>query len=351
MPTEQQLRENPDLEKRMGFLRKFGTFSMAYSTLKDGLDHFVTDQGYLAFAKIDRAIPFLSTTHVLANPVTSEDNLSQILRTFLSSNDDACFWQVDKHLASILRVQFGFYANKFGTETLINTMEFTLKGKEMEDIRRYRNVCSRANVVVEEKKPDLQDFMSMRVISEEWIDEKVVNSNELSFLARPMVYEQEVDVRYRVAKVNGQIMAFAVYEPMYKYDQISGYQVVIQRACPGSPKGIIDFIHLSMIESLKNEGISVFSLGLSPFSDIDDSKEGENPFTASLFRNFYKHGNNLFGFKNLEFHKERYRGQKKPVYFCSLSKRPIKQILDAYRLCGVITLPNSYKLARAYFKG
>lgn len=346
MPTQQEIDHNPDLEKRMVLLRGYGSFSLAYSTQQKGLRYFMMDDvGFIAFAQKD---PILRTTHVLADPVVSGENRVGLLNEFLSHYPNACFWQVSEDIATILHEKFGYYANKFGTETTINVPEFTLNGRKMEDMRRYRNVCEKSGITVIESNIVDQDIDRIKTISDEWMKGKVVNSNELSFLARPMVYEQESDVRYSFAFQGSKMIGFVVYEPIYKDKSITGYQVVIQRAVPESPKGTLDFVNLSMIETIRAEGKEVLSLGLSPYARLDAEDKRESSFTRKLFEQFYAKGNDMFGFKTLEFHKDRYRGDVAPIYFCSKEAIPLKQTLDIYRLCGVISFGNAYKLAKAY---
>ncbi len=318
------------VDPRITPLRKYGSNALAYSTLQPGLEYFFSDDGYIAFSRFGT---MRRSVHVLGDPIAGDKE--SILRKFIQIHPAALFYQISKETAEILTSLCGYYINMCGLERVIDVEKFCLDGKQMSDMRRFRNVCQKAGVQVFESVP--QDHLNaIRDISREWLSTKPVANKELNFLARPMVFEPELDVRYLFAGLNKEIIAYIVYDPVYRDDTIIGYQPVIQRAKNNVPKGTLDAINMHFIGFLKKERKHVY-LGFSPFAGIEPGPFKESPFTRRLFMMFYEKGNTFYGFKNLEFHKERYRAKKIPVYFASKSKIPIKQLIDGYRLCGVLS--------------
>ena len=331
-------------DPRITPLRRYGSNALAYSTLQPGLEYFFDQGGYVAFKRFGTVRPSI---HVLGDPI-AEDKKS-ILRKFALQYPGALFCQISEETAQFLAELGGFFINICGVERVINVQEFCLDGKKMADMRRFRNVCQKAGVHVFESSPEGY-AASMQAITREWLASKPVANRELAFLARPMVYDREFDVRYLFASVENTIVAYIIYDPVYEYGSIVGYHAVTQRARTNVPKGTLDFINMHFIELLKRERERRFHLGFSPFAGIEAGPFRESSFTKHLFKMFYERGNTFYGFKNLEFHKERYRAEKRRVYSACTSRIPVGKLIDGFRLCGVLNartiFPFLWSLAR-----
>lgn len=324
-------------DPRLPHLLSHGNFPMAYSTMQQELCYFmVPDVGYIAFAQKGK---FFKTTHVLSDPVVIPERKHEVLTKFLSLFPDACFAQVTKATADCLREKFGFYINEYGIEPMIDVDTFSLVGSKMATLRGYRNVCKNHGVRVFEGEFSTVGVEVVRRISDEWTKGKMINKTELSFLARSLVPASEFGVRHFFAELDGEIVGYVVYDPFYENDQVIGYQTVIQRAKPHLPRGILDYINLHMIEQLKKERIKWLCLALSPFSGIHSNTPGSSILTGILFRILYERSN-FYAVKQVEFHKNRYRAPGVMTYYASKSRFPFLQLIDKYRLCGVLNLRN-----------
>lgn len=108
-----------------------------------------------------------------------------------------------------------------------------------------------------------------------------------------------------------------------------------QNQCSQGDAGLHQHAFHRSFEEREREEIQVY-LGFSLFAWIEAGAFKESPFTRRLFQLFYERGNTYYGFKNLEFHKERYRAEKRRVFFACKSRVPVKQLIDGFRLCGVL---------------
>ncbi len=86
--------------KRFELFRRYGNFTMAYSTLQPELKYFESHGGYLAYDN------YWGTTFVLADPVAPVENHAALIEAFLRQFPRTCFCQISKPVAAIL-ARFG----------------------------------------------------------------------------------------------------------------------------------------------------------------------------------------------------------------------------------------------------
>ena len=254
-------------EELLSYIRQFGTGSMAYSSLQEGLQAYRQDcDGFVAHEPVDERN---RTTICLSDPICAQDSRKTLLEGFVRKFKNPVFLHISKETAEILQ-SMGFYINEMGTETIINVQEFSLKGDKKEFLRSQRNRALRDNVQVVEPQNGEVSAKTMRAISESWMKNKA-SGNELSFLARPAVYEEEPDVRRFFAVKDDNVIGFVFFDPMYKDGKVIGYLVNFLRTCVQTSYSVCDFIIVEAIARFKAEGLQFLSLGFSPFADVDDS--------------------------------------------------------------------------------
>ncbi len=73
-----------------------------------------------------------------------------------------------------------------------------------------------------------------------------------------------------VLKGTQGVIGFASLMPMY--DNGERISVDLMRYRPGAPSGTMDFLFLSLFEWAKQEGYRVFNLGMSPLSNVGQSR-------------------------------------------------------------------------------
>ena len=325
-------------QELLGYIRKFGTGSLAYSALQEGMNEFVENGcGFISHSPIDNR---MRTTLCLADPVCSQDSEKALLEGFIQKFKDPVFVHISKATAETLH-SMGFFINEMGTETIVNVQEFTLKGSKKEFLRSQRNRALRDDVKVVELHSGEVSPEAMRAISEAWMKNKTVSNNELSFLARPAVYEDEPDVRRFFAVRNDVVIGFVFFDPMYKDGKIVGYLANFLRTCVETSYSVCDFIIVEAIAKFEAEGLQSMSLGFSPFAGVSDS--GEFRFSKPLremFKYGYERANYLYAFKQLSFHKQRYRPGSEgtvevKVYCASRSSLPLRGLYACVRKMGI----------------
>lgn len=324
------------IDERWHYLRCFGQGSLAYSSMQPKLDHYlVPGIGYVPFALIsDANVPVC-----LSDPICSSKDTPRLLSRFFDCYDYPIFIHISQDVARMLS-ELGFLINEIGTETIIEIPKFTLAGKDKEFLRSQRNRARKDGVTVTEKSCK-EIFEVLKSISAAWLAKKTVHSHELSFIVRPAVYVDEPDVRIFIARRNGTVIGFVVFDPMYKDERVIGYVANTLRSVDNLSYSVCDCIIMEAMQVFKNEGIDTLSLGYSPLYKVEDGGTfNYSKLLKAIFNYTYKHSNCVYEFKSLAFHKSRYRpdqpGCREVKVYCACRPPvPFALLGKVFELMGV----------------
>ena len=89
-------------------------------------------------------------------------------------------------------------------------------------------------------------------------------------------------------------------------------------------------VNMVAAEQFKSEGKEVLNLMLAPFAKLDGGKFNDDWATKLFFRISERYGNSIYNFKGLSFHKAKYRGVEKSLYFASNNPMPSNDIYLAF---------------------
>lgn len=334
------------MEERKRYLMMHGQNSIAFSTIQQGMSYYDIDEiGYIAFKET-----FLSRIHILGDPVADAKHYEALTVGLAKSKRIASASQINKAFALMLESK-GYFINRSGIESIVDTSQFTLNGKNKQNLRSAKNTCTKENVSVVRFNPEQHGRDELRDISIEWLKSKRNGARELSFLTRPMLTPLLSEVEILIGIKESQIIGFVMYDPIYKDKRTIGYTASVLRQRINAPSGLLDFINLEKIRRMKEEGIKVFSLGWSPLAGLSRyHRQGESQYTHQILRLSYEHLNIFYAYKDLAFHKERYRPHTKPVFFAYDTRLPIVNLTEQVWISRIYspanTLHNLIRFAR-----
>ena len=325
---------SPKQSNRHNILTKYGSGCIAYHTRQGGLDYFDFEDGYIAYKE------YGGHRFVLGDPVCSLADMPHAIESFCAKHDYVTFLHISPICANILE-EFGFYVNEMGEEARIDLSTYSFSGRKKVSLRNMHNTAKRLGVTVEEWADDIEHNESAREISRLWLSKVKRSRREMWFITRRPIYSVQGDVRRFYAVLDGIAVAFADFDPMWKDGALFGYCASILRRLPEAPSGALDLIVSNAMEKFKAEGIETLSLGLMPLYKIEDDLPGGKNyswFSMRLFRWAYNSliTNNIYGYRSLSFHKERYRSDGAKIYLATKSRYPIRPLYKAGRLIGVI---------------
>ncbi len=324
------------------YLVNHGSHSSAYSSLQEGLDHFVIPgTGYIPYA------PSPGVTFALSNPLCAQEDYPRLVGSFMDRFPRSAFLHVTPEAARELS-GLGFYLNEMGVETELLLGEYNYRGRAKESIRRMIRRAHESGVEVVEIDDGSGLEGQLGEVTGEWLAGKRTKDREFWFLVRRAVYGSEPDVRKFIAIRGGRVAGFIFFDPMYRSGQVYGYLAGALRTRSCAHGGTLALIMSRAIERFKAEGVEVLSLGLSPFFEVEDSSYRHSFFMKQVFRFLYECGGGIYSFKGLSFFKSRYAGGisngfyrdenvvKRKIYFAHRSRLPLRELYESSRLMGIM---------------
>ena len=319
-------------------LRQHGGEALAYATLQEGMEYFLDDCGYIAFNSITHPVfAPKGRSIVFSDPVCAAGDLRKLITNFLREHPRAAFAVISEHCAEVLRT-LGFKANCIGYEPELPIQTYNTKGnwKELDLIKRARNEAKREGIVIKEPNLETLGRQSLDAVSASWIAKKKVNDREIWLYARRPVFEHEEDVRKFVAyDGNGHVAGFVFYDPMYRNGQVIGYAANISRCDEQRFGKLATAVHMEAIERFREEGKEVFNLCLAPFVNLEAGRFNDDLGAKIFFQSSRRFGNDIYNFNGLAFHKAKYRGREKPLYFASNRALPSNDVYLAFLIADI----------------
>jgi lysylphosphatidylglycerol synthetase-like protein (DUF2156 family) len=314
-------------------LREYGDFALAYSaTFQPGLDYFGGEEGFLAYKQVG------STAFVLSNPIAPIGGCEDLIRRFLSERSNVCFWQASRPVAKILE-KIGFCVNEMGTETRIDLDGYDFDGPRKRNFRRALNRAAYCSYTIAERSVSSLDREELQAVSERWRQTRGVKDREMTFLTRPAILDDEVDVRkFFTFDHNGSLQAFAFFDPIYKGGEVVGYLCSAKRRLPEADAMVGYAILHRAIRDFQEEGKAVLSLGLSPLCGIEDKELSTNRLLSFCFRALYRSrlfNQLIYPLQGFAAHKGAFCGSAEQTYCAFKRGLALSQLVKMPRACNL----------------
>jgi lysylphosphatidylglycerol synthetase-like protein (DUF2156 family) len=307
--------EELTLERQRRYLMAFGSQSNAYFHFQPGFRYFhLPGRGFVSYhlqAGLGGAVPM-----VFVKPLCADGDLGPLLEAFLDGRRRAAvFLGMDLPTAEVLG-GLGFTVNEFGTEFTLAIQDFTVRGRAMKHLRTVLHTGEKG-VEVKEQHPREVPLEDRRRLSDAWLQEQRVKGRELRFLTRPPSFEAEWGVRHFFCYKEGRLVGFVVFDPFFRAGRCLGYCANLLRCEPGlRPAGVLDFAILTALAAFKAEGLEELALGVAPLHGLE-AHPGDDRLLRVAGQMLYRWGGCLYNFRDLAFHKTRYRAPGRKLYFCA----------------------------------
>jgi phosphatidylglycerol lysyltransferase len=184
----------------------------------------------------------------------------------------------------------------------VDLSKFTLEGSENKPVRNAHNKMLRNGykALVQQPPHSARMLRELRAISDDWLSNRGTKEMGFSLGWFDEEYLNTCPILL-VRDGEGFIDAFANIVTEFQSKEAA---VDLMRHRSFSEKGIMDFLFVSLFQWAKEQGFSLFNLGLSTFSGI-----GENPKDPALQRTLrfiYENVNRFYNFKGLHAFKEKF---------------------------------------------
>jgi phosphatidylglycerol lysyltransferase len=314
-------------EERLSYMRKYGSHCLSFSMLQPEMHYFdIPGMGFIAFSEK------WGTRFVLADPVCDRKDSEILLREFLKEGKPPIFVQISQYIAELIHEKFGYYATQFGVEISVDLENWDLKGKKKQVLRTSVNNARKAGVVIEERCTT----EGCRQLTDEWLKTRKVKKREIGFLIRPMDMDYQEGTRKFFAYLNGELIGFVFFDPIYADNRIIGYVPNISRFSNKFKPGIFYPLMIHAMETFKKEGVKYLNLGLCPLANDENDMPCESMILKKLNRFLYTHCNWIFSFKGLYFTKSRFDGIDARIFGGTKRKLPAWEFFILMKLCNVL---------------
>ena len=324
---------------RLWALREYGNFALAYSAaFQPGLDYFGDDHAFLAYKQVG------STAFVLANPLAPLQSCEDLIRSFLRERSDVCFWQASRPVAEIL-ARIGFRVNEMGTETRIQLRGYEFDGPRKRNFRRALHHAACHSYTIAERSVTSLDRNELQTVSDRWRQTRGVKDREMTFLTRPAILDNEVDVRKFFAfDHQGSLTAFAFFDPIYEEGEVVGYLCSAKRRLPEADTLVGYAILHRAIRTFQHERKAILSLGLSPLCGVEDKELSSNPLVSFCFRTIYSSrlfNRLVYPLHGFAAHKGAFCGSTEQTYCAFKKGLALSQLVKMPRACNLTSLPHT----------
>lgn len=316
------------------FLTRYGREALSYATLQNGMEYFLNDCGYIAFTTVVHPVLARKARRItFADPVCALEDYPRIITEFLSTNRRAAFGVVSEACGRVLRDE-GFKVNCVGYEPELSIQTYNTKGdwKQLDLIKRARNEARREGITILEEQIDKVDRKALEAVTSTWMSTKRLNDREIWLYARRPCFEPEPGVRKFLAYDRDRKPAgFVFYDPMYRDGRVFGYSANVTRCDERRFGRLNTAIHMAAMDVFRAEGAEILNLCLAPFVDLDSGTFNDDPGSRWFFKLSAGYGNNIYNFQGLAFHKSKYRGNQKYLYYASNNLVPTNDIYLAFK--------------------
>ena len=240
---------------------------------------------------------------VLGNPVGNNENLFREIEKFCEYADNygytPVFYQVNDEMISYLHSN-GYDFMKIGEEAKVDVKEFKVVGNKMKSLKTSRSKVTKEGYTFHMVEPPFsKEFLdSLREISDEWLDGRKEKGFSVGFFDEDYLNKAPIAI---LKDREGEIKAFA--NIMYMYDDES-FSVDLMRFSKSTPRGVMDFMFINLIEYGKEKGYEIFNMGMAPLANVGLSKYAF--WNEKLALQFYENGQALYSFKGLRRFKEKF---------------------------------------------
>ena len=320
------------------FLKQHGREALAYATLQEGMEYYVSEAGYIAYTSACHPVLARKPKRItFSDPVCAPENYAKVIRDFLAVNPRSVFGVISETCAEVLR-EMGFKVTCVGYEPELPIQTYNTQGNwnELDLIKRARNEAKREGIAIKEENIETLNKPDLAAVSAKWMGAKKIHDREIWLYARRPVFEAEEDVRKFVAyDRDGQVAGFVFYDPMYRDGHVFGYAVNVSRCDEQRFGRLATAVHMEAMERFKAEGKEVLNLCLAPFAKLEKGKFNDDFAARLFFRLSARYGNSIYNFQGLAFNKAKYRGREKSLYYASNSLWPLNDIYLAFRSADI----------------
>ncbi len=249
---------------------------------------------------------------VMGDPVGEKHENAELIwqfRNLVERFDGwSIFYEVGPENLSVY-IDLGMTMFKIGEEGYVHLGDFSLAGKQYKGLRNIHNRFSKEGYIFEIIPPEAVPAIlpELKAVSDEWLQNK--KTGEKGFSLGFFKESYLLNFPIGTVRLDGRILAFAnLWQGADKHE----LSIDLMRHRTDAPNGIMDFIFCEIMEWGRNQGFTLFSLGMVPLAGLKPDKVAS--LWSSLGTFVYRHGESFYNFKGLRSYKDKFNPVWQPRY-------------------------------------
>ena len=261
----------------------------------------------------------------LGDPVGPAETARELIWTYRAMVErhggQPVFYEIGTAMLHVY-LDIGLTFFKLGEQARVALAAFSLDGPERSGLRYIHRRLTREGcsfeVLPSSNLPQL--LPELRRISASWLEDK--NTREKGFSLG--LFDEDYLINFPVAVVRqrGKIIAFANLWTTANLQELS---VDLMRFDLHAPRGVMDYLFVSLMLWGRDQGYRSFDLGMAPLSGLENRTFAPlwNRVGAVVFR----HGEHFYNFEGLREYKEKFNPDWEPRYLACPSGLALPRIL------------------------
>ncbi len=211
-----------------------------------------------------------------------------------------------------LYVDLGLSLLKMGQEAHVPLEDFDLEGPGRARLRRAHRQATAAGCRFElAPASSVRGLLpELRAVSDAWLAAKNTREKGFSLGRFDPGYLERLPLA--VVRRDDEVVAFANLWQSGKHEEVS---LDLMRQVPDGPTGLMDFLFIEVMKWARGQHYRRFSLGLAPFSGMEDHALAPLWSRAGAF--LYRHGEHFYNFQGLRHYKDKFDPEWSPRYLAS----------------------------------
>ena len=298
-----------ELQKAKAIVEQYGCSSLAAFTLLSDKSYFFSPSGKSVIAYVPKGRGAIA----LGDPIgPAEDRQEAIVsfQQFCQRNDwYPAFYQTLPDNIDLYTC-LGFKVLKIGEEAIVDLKNFTLQGKAGKNFRPSINRLTKLGYQVSFYQPPIANGLlhQLKPVSDEWLKMAQGSEKRFSLGWFDEAYLRDCEIAV-VHTADGDVAAFANLMPEYQLNEMT---IDMMRHRSGIENGMMDFLFISLLQHLKEDGYDTFNFGLSALAGVGDYPESRR--LEKVLHYLYEHLNRFYNFQGLHAYKEKFRPCWEPRY-------------------------------------
>lgn len=299
---------------------------------KTGVIGYIRERGYL---------------HVIGGLIAPPQHREELLAQFCDYLDQnkllAAFYAIVEEDLPLFR-NFGFQVTKFGQNTAIDLENHHWEGREYAWVRRQVSFVARQGIDAQEiilenmnSEERAEVFEKLYAINREHLAGRVM-SHDIGLLEGKLHAEHFYRRRLFVAydrSTPDQWQAYVICTPM---NGGRSWATEMYRNCKQSVRGVIPFLLVYVIDTMKNEELEQISLCMVPAYNCDTPLAGDSWHVRFALGQWATRFNFVFNVQGLHRFKSRFRPKFYPVFLCVRHKATPLSTLSFMNCAGLFNM-------------